>query len=225
MKRSEINQTIHDAIEFFAKIHFDLPPFAFFTPALWREKAEAYREVIDCRLGWDVTDVGLGDFTKTGRTIFTLRNGNLAKSSLYPKSYAQKAMYLLDDQRMPVHFHRMKMEDIINAGSGLLMVKVWPKNDVQKLTEEKFALSVSGQRVTVAGGTTFTLKPGESINMLPGIYHQFWIKAGTGPSLSMEISSTNDDLTDNIWLAEATRFPAIIEDEEKKYILCSEYEK
>jgi hypothetical protein len=223
MKRSEINKTIKDAIKFFMEMNFPLPLFAYFTPRMWRINASDYKEVVECRLGWDVTDAGLGDFKNIGRTIFTLRNGNTNNLKIYQKSYAQKIMYLQENQRLPVHYHQIKMEDIINQHGGILQVRVWPKNNNKELKKEKFPLSIDGHRITVFGGTVVSLKPGQSICIMPGICHQFWAKRGCGPVLSMEISSVNDDLSDNIWLEHAVRFPKIIEDVEKEFLLCSEY--
>jgi hypothetical protein len=202
MKRSEINKTINEAIKFFKKMNFPLPPYAYFTPSDWAKRSKSYKEVIDCRLGWDVTDVGLGKFEKFGRTIFTLRNGKVNNKS-YPKPYAQKIMFLQKEQRMPGHYHKSKTEDIINHGGGILQVKTWKKNNTSK---------------------TISLSPGQSICVTPGTCHQFWAKKGTGKVLSMEISSTNDDLTDNIWLDKnINRFPKITEDVKREFVLCSEY--
>lgn len=202
MKRSEINKSIKDALKFFKKMNFPLPPYAYFSPSEWVKNYNLYQEVIDCRLGWDVTDVGLGNFKKFGRTIFTLRNGNVHNKN-YPKPYSQKIMFLLENQRMPIHYHNKKTEDIINQGGGILQVKIWQKNKSSKV---------------------IGLDPGESICIKPGTLHQFWAKKDTGFVLSMEISSTNDDLTDNIWIDKTvTRFPVITEDVQKEFLLCSEY--
>ena len=43
--------------------------------------------------------------------------------------------------------------------------------------------------------------------------------------MSMEVSSVCDDENDNFWLKKASRFPEIIEDEPRKFYLCSEYNK
>lgn len=206
-------------------MNFPLPPYAYFTPQMWKTNASDYKEIIECRLGWDVTDAGLGDFKKIGRTIFTLRNGDVNNIKDYAKSYAQKIIYLQEDQRLPVHYHQSKMEDIINQGGGILQVRVWPRNNNKKLKKDKFPLSVDGHCITVSGGTIISLKSGQSVCIIPGTYHQFWAKKGCGPVLSMEISSVNDDLSDNVWLEHAVRFPKIIEDVEKEFLLCSEYTK
>jgi len=207
MKRSEINSAIDSAITFFNKMNFPLPPFAFFSPKEWEHKHVDYQEVIDCKLGWDVTDFGNGNFSKMGRTIFTLRNGNYVMKEKYPKSYAQKVMFFLEDQKSPIHYHKSKMEDIINQGGGIIEVRVWH--------DEK--------DIETSAGEINLLNPGESITLLPGTPHQFWAKKGSGPVCSMEISGVNDDQNDNYWLGDENRFPKILEDSPRRFILCSEY--
>ena len=224
MKRSEVNKTIKEAIKFFKEMNFPLPPYAFFTPEMWIKNRDVYEEVVVCRLGWDVTDVGIGNFKKIGRTIFTLRNGNINNKN-HPQNYAQKIMYLQEEQKMPVHYHKSKMEDIINQGGGTIQIKVWPEDSNKKLRKDKFTLKVDGNFITVSGGSVIPLKPGQSVCITQGIYHQFWAKKGSGPILSMEISSVNDDLTDNIWLERVVRFPKITEDTKREFVLCSEYKK
>ena len=218
MKRSEINQAIRDAIEFFEKNRFPLPKFAYFTPDDWVERFSAYNEVVDCRLGWDVTDAGSGDFLSIGRTIFTLRNGNVNLPEQYPKNFAQKIMYLQEGQRLPMHHHASQMEDIINQAGGVLQIQVWNKDK-----SSETLVSLDGRKLAVDSGSIISLNPGESISLVQGVNHQFWAEKGTGSVLSMEISSVCDDISDNIWQSPATRFPEIIEDEEKEFLLCLEY--
>ena len=67
-----------------------------------------------------------------------------------------------------------------------------------------------------------TLHPGERVRLDPGHYHEFWGQAGQGKVLVEEVSSVNDDRTDNIFADEFGRFPEIIEDEAPKYLLCTE---
>src|SRR5260370_63569 len=75
MKRSEINAIIHDADAFLRLSGFYLPPFAYWTPEDWQSKRKEAHEIIDHRLGWDVTDFGQGDYRNVGLCVFTLRNG------------------------------------------------------------------------------------------------------------------------------------------------------
>jgi len=117
MRRSDINKAIRRAIAFFKEYHFPLPPFAYWTPGEWLKKGAEYQEIRKVKLGWDVTDFGSNDFPRMGRTIFTLRNGSTVASG-FPKSYVQKVMYLAEGQKSAVHYHKSKMEDIINQGGG-----------------------------------------------------------------------------------------------------------
>lgn len=120
MKRSEINAAIK-RMEAMAAAHgVVLPPFCGWTPAEWEDKGREYDEIRDTMLGWDVTDYGQGDFTKVGFSLITLRNGNLKLCAQYPKTYAEKLLYLEESQYSPMHFHWSKMEDIINRESYAL---------------------------------------------------------------------------------------------------------
>ena len=78
MKRSEINGIMRAADAFFRGQGFYLPPFAYWSPQEWKKKGEEVAEIVDRRLGWDITDFGRGKFCKCGLAIFTLRNGNPA---------------------------------------------------------------------------------------------------------------------------------------------------
>ena len=66
MRRSEINQFIHEAIEFFEESHFYLPEWILWSPAIWEKKGKAYDEIRLNHLGWDVTDFGKGRFWRRG---------------------------------------------------------------------------------------------------------------------------------------------------------------
>lgn len=119
MKRSQINYAIDKAHAMAETFRVCLPDFAFFTAADWRrQNLEDWREVLDLRLGWDITDFGRGDFSQTGLTLLTMRNGVLGSAN-YPKPYAEKMLQIQQDQQTPWHFHRYKMEDILNRGGGI----------------------------------------------------------------------------------------------------------
>ncbi len=99
MKRSKINQIIRESIEFMDKMNFKLPPWAFWEPSDWKGKYDTCNEIVDNMLGWDLTDFGSKDFYKKGLTLFTIRNGNLAKDK---KPYAEKIM-IVEENEKPVH--------------------------------------------------------------------------------------------------------------------------
>ena len=99
MKRSEINNEIRQAEEFFASFQFKLPKFACWTPAEMRARRNdpKYREIFECNLGWDLTDFGKGKFREEGLFLFTIRNG-ITGSTRYPKPYAEKIMISRSNQ-------------------------------------------------------------------------------------------------------------------------------
>lgn len=222
MKRSQINQAIEMAAEFFGMMNFRLPEYAFWPPEKWREFGQEIDEIRDCMLGWDVTDFGSGDFARIGRTLFTLRNGR-HDDPRYPKTYAEKAIYNPEGQRAPLHFHVSKMEDIINRGGGNVLITVWKAGDDNRPSQEPFSLAISGIRREVKPGETLRIEPGESICLPPRTFHQFWGEQGTGPSLTGEVSSVCDDRTDNYFLEKRDRFPAIEEDVPARFTLVHEY--
>ena len=223
MKRSTINQAINQAIPFFQIHQIFLPEFAYFTVSDWQEKRKDYDEVKKTSLGWDVTDFGSGDFQRIGRTIFTLRNGS-HKSKKYPKSYALKIMFLQEGQKSPIHYHKMKMEDIINQSGGKISICFWKSGSDHSLSKDDLVISKDGKQVEVFAGQQVILKPGESVCVVPNTYHQFWALEGSGAVVSGEVSSVSNDMTDNFFLMPAKRFPIVEEDQPRKYLLCSEYE-
>ena len=126
MKRSEINNEIRQAEEFFASFQFKLPKFACWTPAEMRARRNdpKYREIFECNLGWDLTDFGKGKFREEGLFLFTIRNG-ITGSTRYPKPYAEKIMISRSNQLTLTHCHEFKREDIINRGGGRLVFELF----------------------------------------------------------------------------------------------------
>lgn len=224
MKRSEINRIIKEAISFIERMHFCLPPFAYWTPEDWETKGEEYDEIRDNMLGWDITDFGKGDFYREGLVMFTLRNGNF-NSKKYIKPYAEKLLIVREGQITPFHFHWSKMEDIINRGGGNLLVQLYNSTDEGELSNTPVNVSIDGRNYTALAGTIIKIMPGESITITPKLYHKFWGEEGSGTILLGEVSSVNDDRIDNHFLEPVSRFPAIEEDEPPSYFLSFEYPK
>jgi D-lyxose ketol-isomerase len=220
MKRSEINQLICESIEFFNRMNFKLPPWAFWKPAEWKGKYETCSEIVDNMLGWDLTDFGSGDFHRRGLILFTLRNGNLKKDK---KPYAEKAMIVEENQETPMHFHWGKMEDIINRGGGNLVLELFASDKKEQLSEAEFDIRVDGVKHHLGPNARVVLKPGESICLEQGIYHRFYGEPGKGKVFVGEVSAVNDDTSDNRFLDPVGRFPEIEEDEEPLHLLVSDY--
>jgi D-lyxose ketol-isomerase len=222
MKRSEINAIMQKADAFIQSRGFYLPPFAYWTPDIWMEKGAEVSEIVDNKLGWDITDFGSGNFNSRGLFLFTVRNGNTQNwQALKGKLYAEKIMVVEDSQVTPMHFHWNKMEDIINRGGGDLLIQLYQATTEEQLDEEKaVSVSIDGRRLTVEPGATLRLTPGESISLEPRCYHTFW---GQGRVLVGEVSLVNDDQRDNRFYEPVGRFPDIEEDVPPLYLLCNDY--
>lgn len=222
MLRSEINAIMADADGFIRSHGFRLPPFAYWTPDSWRERGEEVREIADRSLGWDITDYGTGDFARVGLFLFTLRNGSPeALRSGQGKIYAEKLLISEADQIAPMHFHKIKTEDIINRGGADLAIEVYNSTPDEQLGNGPVKLSLDGVRRTCKPGEVLILKPGESVTLTPGVYHKFWGERGR--VLIGEVSSINDDATDNFFLDPIGRFPTIDEDVPPLHLLVGDY--
>ncbi len=224
MKRSEINSIMLSSNAFIRDQGFYLPPFAYWNIQDWQSKCGEGSEIVENHLGWDITDFGLSNFQKIGLFLFTLRNGNPnLKAHPFRKTYAEKIMVVEDGQLTPLHFHRSKMEDIINRGGGQLKLRLYPASQEEGLvTKGEVIVKVDGCARRITAGEVTTLSPGESITIETYCYHEFW---GEGRVLVGEVSMVNDDLQDNRFLQTVGRFPSIEEDVEPLYLLVNDYEK
>lgn len=219
MRRSEINRSIAEAAAFFSENKFVLPPFSNWAPAEWRQRGDEAKELRAQKLGWDVTDFNSGKFGELGLTLFTLRNGVAGGG----KVYAEKIMFVRELQVTPFHYHVLKTEDIINRGgreNGCLAVQLHNSTPEGGLAQTPVSVTCDGVRRNLGAGGVVVLGPGESITLTPYLYHQFW--AVNGDALIGEVSSVNDDATDNYFLEPLPRFPEIVEDEEALRLLCTE---
>jgi len=219
MKRSEINAIQVDAKQFLDEHSFLLPPWAYNRPADWATFSRDMEEIKEIMLGCDVTDFGSGNFKKRGLFLFTIRNGNPHRDR---KPYAEKIMIVDVEQETPMHFHRHKMEDIINRGGGKLIIELHASNREEKLSDKPLEVSVDGIRRKLSAGSRVALNPGESICLEPFQYHSFWAEGKR--CLVGEVSMANDDVGDNRFLEELGRFPKIEEDVEALHLLVSDYE-
>ena len=224
MKRSIINALIRDTQVLLKEHRFLLPPFAFWNPEDWSGKGLESAEIVKRRLGWDVTDFGLGDFEHQGLTIFTLRNGTLEDLKMgRGKLYAEKVLIVDADQVTPFHFHWTKTEDIINRGGGDLIVRLYNSDHNENLDNDDVLVCTDGTQRTVEAGGTVRLRPGESITLNPRVYHTFW--ALESRVVAGEVSTVNDDYIDNRFLEPLGRFPEVEEDVEPDFLLVNDYER
>jgi len=222
MKRSQINKLIKDTMVWLDTMNVKLPPFAYWSAQEWSEKGHEYDEIRENMLGWDVTDYNHGNFETDGLLLFTIRNGNL-KNEKFNKPYAEKMLISDVNQLSPNHFHWNKMEDIINRGGGILAIQLWNSTENDELDTSDVTVRIDGREVTVESGGIVRLKPGESITLIPRLYHKFW--GEEAKVLAWEVSMVNDDNTDNRFYEPQARFTTIEEDEPAQYLLCNEYPK
>ncbi|MAH87994.1 MAG: D-lyxose/D-mannose family sugar isomerase [Kiloniella sp.] len=224
MRRAEINEIIKQAQSFIEGFGYVLPPFAHWTPEDWNGNHVHAGAIIDAALGWDITDYGLGKFEDTGLFLFTVRNGNAADLKAgRGMLYAEKIMISRREQLSPMHYHRVKAEDIINRGGGMLVVELYHREPEGEGLDLQRPVTVfcDGVARRVDAGGRIALAPGESVTLLPTVYHAFW---GEGDDVLIgEVSTVNDDRTDNYFLDKLGRFPDIEEDEQPFRLLVKDY--
>lgn len=223
MKRSRINALLSEGEEIIRSHGFILPPFADWTPNVFTARQDAARHVIDARCGWDVTDYGADRYDDMGLFLFTLRNGRLADLQRGGgMCYAEKLLISKQDQLSPMHTHVIKAEDIINRGGATLVVELFGSDDGGRFAEDRGGtVWCDGLRRDYGPGEKLKLAPGESVTLIPGDWHAFWGEGGD--VLIGEVSTVNDDETDNIFREAIGRFSDIEEDVAPSRLLVSDY--
>jgi len=175
-------------------------------------------------LGWDVTDYGQGKFDALGLCLFTVRNGLITDLKRgIGMLYAEKIMISRHRQISPMHKHFLKAEDIINRGGGKLVLQLFASaKDGGIDRNSDVEVPVDGRLKKLAAGALLKLDPGESVTLLPGVWHAFW--GENGDVLIGEVSTVNDDHHDNEFESEIGRFANVEEDEAPMHLLVSDYE-
>jgi D-lyxose ketol-isomerase len=223
MKRSRVNAILLEGDAFIRSFGYVLPPFAYFTPAEMQARTDLAL-LKERQMGWDVTDFGGGDYDRLGLFLFTVRNGNNADLIAgRGMLYAEKIMISKQDQITPMHRHNLKAEDIINRGGGTLTLELFsraPDGGIDETAEVEVYCDGIARRM--AGGSKLRLTPGESVTLLPNHWHSFW---GEGADvLVAEVSTVNDDHTDNVFRDPVGRFAEIEEDEAPVHLLVADYD-
>ena len=85
------------------------------------------------------------------------------------------------------------------------------------------SVPVDGTVTRLPAGGLLKLDPGQSVTLLPGVWHAFWAEGKD--VLIGEVSTVNDDLTDNVFREPIGRFSNIDEDVAPLHLLVSDYEK
>ena len=173
MKRSEINSAVQEAEKTFERHFWILPP----EPR------------------WDVTDFGLGDFSRKGLVLI-----NLAEEP----EYCEKIMYVRKGQVTPRHYHKQKKEDII-CRFGRLAVRFFSD-------EPCVSVQINGTRQDIPAEEELVLESGWRVTLEPYMDHEFY--AQSDYAIVGEVSTANDDTADNFFAdPEVGRFSEIEEDE------------
>ena len=137
--------------------------------------------------------------------------------------YAEKLLISRQDQLSPMHTHVIKAEDIINRGGATLVVELFGSDDQGNCAPDRGGMvRCDGIDVPYAPGQKLKLAPGESVTLMPGDWHAFWGEGGD--VLIGEVSTVNDDVTDNVFREPIGRFAAIEEDVEPTHLLVSDYD-
>ena len=222
MKRSRINDIMAAADEMIRAHGFVLPPFAYWTPDEFKARTDAQR-IVDARMGWDITDYGQGDFDNLGLFLFTLRNGLLADLQRgRGMVYAEKLLISRQDQMSPSHTHVIKSEDIINRGGATLAIELFGSDDDGNFAGDRGGTVLcDGIERSFKAGEVLKFAPGESVTLMPGDWHAFWGEGGD--VLIGEVSTVNDDETDNIFREPIGRFAEVEEDVAPTHLLVSDY--
>ncbi len=224
MKRSRVNEIMAQADALIRSFGFVLPPFAYWTPDEFRARNDA-SWIVEARMGWDITDYGQGDFDRLGLFLFTLRNGQLSDLQRGGgMCYAEKLLISRQDQLSPMHTHVIKAEDIINRGGATLAIELYGSDSAGGFDPAAGGLvRCDGIDRRFAPGEVLRLAPGESVTLMPGDWHAFWGMGGD--VLIGEVSTVNDDLTDNIFREPIGRFAEIEEDVAPLHLLVSDYDR
>ena len=223
MKRSRINDIMAAADDMIRHYGFVLPPFAYWSPDEFKARKGQAQAIITARMGWDITDYGQGAFDELGLFLFTLRNGKLADLQRGGgMCYAEKLLISKQDQLSPMHTHVIKAEDIINRGGSTLIIELYGSDDKGAFAEDKGGtVWCDGIRRPYGPGDKLRLQPGESVTLMPGDWHAFWGEGGD--VLIGEVSTVNDDETDNVFREPIGRFAKIDEDVAPTHLLVSDY--
>lgn len=224
MKRSKINQVIKDMESLLRNQRFKIPSFGSWSVEDWKQVGHEYDEIRDNKLGWDITDFGMGKFEEIGFSLFTIRNGNMKMQEKYKKTYAEKLLMLYEGQAAALHYHVNKMEDIINRGGNDVYITVYNGAKDGAILQTAVEVHSDGKCEIVPAGTKILLRPGQSITITPYMYHDFQVPNTGGAVLLGEVSMCNDDENDNFFYDSSVgRFPVIEEDEIPYRLLCNEY--
>ena len=225
MKRSAVNSAIVWAKDFLKENNITLPSMAYWSMDDWKANSDKIDTIRKVGLGWDVSDFGMGDFATLGSVFYTVRNGLLSDPEV-GVPYCEKYIIMKEGQRLPKHYHVWKTEDIINRTGGVLRLFVWNADkETGKQLDTDVEFYMDGIKHTAKAGEPIDIEVGDSVTLAPYVAHIFGPKPGCGDLIVGEVSSINDDRTDNYFEDARPRFVPVEEDVPVTIPLCNEYQK
>ena len=220
MLRSEINQIIKKSKSYFNKNNFFLPAWSNWPLNEWKKNINFAKIAHQSQIGWDITDFGKNNFHKEGAVLFSTK---MVKRYNKLITYSEKLLLLMPNQKIPFHFHKKKTEDIINRCNGVLEMGLYASDSHFKRKKDSFILNIDSIPNKIKPNEKIFLHPGQSITIKPYLCH--YLKSSNKNKKTLivgEVSSLNDDNTDNYFPDKNLRFTKIEEDEEIRIPLWRE---
>ncbi|MBA4489416.1 D-lyxose/D-mannose family sugar isomerase [Paracoccus sp. S1E-3] len=170
---------------------------------------------------WASPDFGSGDFDR--RVLVRLCTRNSTFDTAGERPHAEKLLFSGVGQESPFHVHRMKLEDIILPGGGMLCIGFTPEGADVPRTGEPVP-----DRVRIDGAEhpaccrVHRPEAGQGITVPRGMQHR--CRAEGAPTFAGEVSQCNDDPAANFFLEPLGGFSAIEEDASPYRLLWNEAE-
>jgi hypothetical protein len=235
MKRSEINAAIGRALSNAKDFHVALPVWADWQPLQFDKKASG---IALQKLGWNPVDFGLGDFANCGLVVFALcsplvdeygqplTNAQHVGGHDYPvTAFSRKYLFVQAGQTEPHHFHRQKQrkEVTVIAGASVRFELAWAESDKVLSSTKDVDVQVDGIWHHLPANGSIVVNPGETITLPANLSHIISVPAGGLDVIMLETSTANNDRSDNIFPFMTPTSKPVIEDEEARYQLLTEY--
>jgi len=225
MKRSEVNWVIKETLNWWKESGVALPPWAFYSPEVWRREVDAGHVDIDKMIkrgqglylsNFPVSGVRMSpNFSHQGTLSITVEDTGL------------KFLYQRQNQAMLLHKHLKKEETVSVIGNstvGRLVVRLYRPNESDGSPNYggEALVKVNNLPRTVNFKQRVSLAPGESITFPAGVWHHFYASAD-GVSLQA-VSSIHEGTPgdDDTFMNQTEKFIAIEPDVPPEYLLGNE---
>jgi D-lyxose ketol-isomerase len=235
MKRSEINAAIARAIDNAKKYGVALPKWADWHPLQFGADCDGIRHQ---RLGWKAVDFGLDKFNECGLVVLSLTaplvdeygepltTAQRVGAYDYPVTgFSRKYLFVQAGQTEPHHFHRQKKRKEVKviAGSSVRFELAWADSDTELSSTREVVVQVDGMSHHLPANGSIVVNPGETITLPGDLSHIISVPAGGPDTIMEEISTANNDRSDNIFPFMTPTSQPVIEDQEARYQLLDEH--